>query len=70
MDSEEYLGTTNLNNSMLPVFETVAQRYGGEFKNFKFDFKNNPEGLEQLRNALGNPEWFNDLIESNIKGGI
>ena len=43
-------------------FESVAKLYGGEFKDFKFDFKNNPEGLEQLRNALGNPGWFKNLV--------
>ena len=60
--NQKYLGTTGSSNSLLPVFESVAQQYGGEFKDFKFDFTNNPEGLEKLRNALGNPEWFENLI--------
>ena len=60
--NQKYLGTTGSSNSLLPVFESVAQLYGGEFKDFKFDFTNNPEGLEQLRNALGNPEWLKNLI--------
>ena len=60
--NQKCLGTTGSSNSLLPVFESVAQLYGGEFKDFKFDFTNNPEGLEQLRNALGNPEWLKNLI--------
>lgn len=59
---KRYIGTTSSSNSLLPVFESVAERYGGEFKDFKFDFTNNPEGLEKLRNALGNPKWFDDLV--------
>lgn len=61
--NQNNIGTTNSSNSLLPIFESVAKLYGGEFKDFKFDFKNNPEGLEQLRNALWNPEWFENLVQ-------
>ena len=66
MKKKRYLGKTSSSNSLLPVFESLAKEYGGVFKDFKFDFSNNPEGLHQLRNALGNPKWF-DLLVDNEK---
>ena len=53
---------TSSKNSLLPVFEAVAQNYGGEFKNFKFDFSNSPEGFDWLRKDLCNPVWLVSLL--------
>ncbi len=60
-----YFGITGPTNSVLPFIESVAEMYGGRFniEKMKFDFSDNPEGLEEMKKDYDNAEWINRFIK-------